>query len=209
LITSGQPSEGKTTTVCNTAISLSQLGLKVLLVDADLRRPKLHKTLGAKNTAGLSSYLSRDGKLDDIIQALPTPNLFLMPSGPIPPNPAELLSSDKMRFMLRELSEKYDHIIVDSAPLANLTDSVVLSTMVDGVIIVVHGGKTRREVVRRVHVELAAVGAKIFGVVLNNLDIKRSGYYDYYYYRYNYGYHYKTDVHDNDNGNGNGSSEFI
>jgi capsular exopolysaccharide synthesis family protein len=160
-----------------------------------------------KNTTGLSSYLSRDGNLADIIQTLPTPNLFLMPSGPVPPNPAELLSSDKMRFMLRELAEQYDHIIVDSAPLAILTDSVVLSTMVDGVIVVVHGGKTRREVVRRVHVELATVGAKIFGVVLNNLDLKRSGYYDYYYYRYNYGYQYRADVKDKNESNG--SSDYI
>src|SRR5262249_1493011 len=119
-----------------------------------------------------------------VIQKLPLPNLPLLPCGPIPPNPAELIISDRMKTMLKELSERYDHIILDSPPLINVTDPVILSTLVDGVILVVHGGKSTRDVVRRARQELATVGAKVFGVVLNNVDLRREGYDKYYYHRY-------------------------
>ncbi|HWX42745.1 MAG TPA: polysaccharide biosynthesis tyrosine autokinase, partial [Blastocatellia bacterium] len=190
LITSGQPGEGKTTTVVNTAISLAQLGASVLIIDCDLRKPAIHKMLGAEHAHGLSNYLSRDVGLDGLIQKLQMPNLSLLACGPIPPNPAELISSDKMRKMLGELAEHYDHILIDSPPLMNVTDPVILSTMVDGVMLVVSWGKSTREVARRVRMELTSVGAKIFGVVLNNVDLRREGYDDYYYYRYySYGQH--------------------
>ncbi|HWN99352.1 MAG TPA: polysaccharide biosynthesis tyrosine autokinase [Blastocatellia bacterium] len=186
LITSGQAGEGKTTTVVNTAISLSQMGASVLIVDCDLRRPTTHKVLGAEHHQGLSTYLSNESvNLDDVIQTLPIANLSLLPCGPIPPNPAELIISDRMKDLLRELAERYDHILVDSPPLINVTDPVILSTMVDGVILVVHGGKSTRDVVRRARQELVNVGAKIFGVVLNNVDLRREGY-DYYYYNRHY-----------------------
>lgn len=189
LITSGQAGEGKTTTVVNTAISLSQMGASVLIVDCDLRRPTTHKVLGAEHSRGLSTYLSSESvTLDEVIQKLPIANLSLLPCGPIPPNPAELIISDRMKDMLRELAERYDHILVDSPPLINVTDPVILSTMVDGVILVVHGGKSTRDIVRRARQELTNVGAKIFGVVLNNVDLKREGYDYYYYNRYNSGY---------------------
>ncbi|MFL6278411.1 MAG: GumC family protein [Blastocatellia bacterium] len=190
LITSGQPGEGKTTTAINTAISLAQLGASVLIVDCDLRRPTAHKVLGVEHQQGLSTYLSQAHvKLDEVIQPLPIENLSLLPCGPIPPNPAELIISDRMKEMLDELRGRYDHIIVDSPPLINVTDPVILSTMVDGVILVVHGGKSTRDLVRRARQELATVGAKIFGVVLNNVDLRRDGYDNYYYDRYytNYG----------------------
>jgi capsular exopolysaccharide synthesis family protein len=122
--------------------------------------------------------------LEGLIHKLQIPNLSLMPCGPIPPNPAELISSPKMREMLRELSEMYDHILIDSPPLMNVTDPVILSTMVDGVILVVHGGRSTRAVVTRARQELLSVGAKIFGVVLNNVDLRSEGYDSYYYYRY-------------------------
>jgi capsular exopolysaccharide synthesis family protein len=188
LITSGQPGEGKTTTVINTAISLAQLGSSVLVIDCDLRRPTTHKVLGVDHMQGLSTYLSRDVDIDDVIQKLQIANLSLLPCGPIPPNPAELIASDRMRTMLDLLSERYDHILIDSPPLINVTDPVILSTMVDGVILGVHGGKSTRDVVRRARQELSSVGAKIFGVVLNNVDLKREGYDNYYYYRYYSGY---------------------
>ena len=189
LITSGQPGEGKTTTAVNTAISLSQLGASVLIIDCDLRRPTTHKVLGVEHQLGLSTYLSHSNvRLEDVIQALPIANLSLLPCGPIPPNPAELIISDRMKDMLKELSERYDHIIIDSPPLINVTDPVILSTMVDGVILVVHGGKSTRDIVRRARQELSTVGAKIFGVVLNNVDLRREGYDNYYYYRYYSGY---------------------
>ena len=160
----------------------------MLIIDCDLRKPTTHKVFNVDHMLGLSTYLSRDVKIDGLIQKLPINNLSLLPCGPIPPNPAELISSDKMREMLAMLSERYDHILIDSPPLINVTDPVILSTMVDGVILVVHGGKSTRDVVRRARQELATVGAKIFGVVLNNVDLRREGYDDYYYARYSYGY---------------------
>ena len=185
LITSGQPGEGKTTTAINTAISLAQLGASVLIVDCDLRRPTAHKVLGIEHQQGLSTYLSQaQVTLDEVIQPLPIENLSLLPCGPIPPNPAELIISERMKDMFNELRGRYDHIIVDSPPLVNVTDPVILSTMVDGVILVVHGGKSTRDIVRRARQELATVGAKIFGIVLNNVDLRREGYDNYYYNRY-------------------------
>jgi polysaccharide biosynthesis transport protein len=193
LITSSQPGEGKTTTTINTAISLAQLGTSVLIIDCDMRKPTTHKALGVDHARGISTYLSRDVEIDELIQTLPIANLSLLPCGPIPPNPAELISSDKMKDMLEALSARYDHILIDSPPLINVTDPVILSTMVDGVILVVHGGKSTRDVVRRARQELSAVGAKIFGVVLNNVDLRREGYDDYYYYRYYSGYGQSSD----------------
>ncbi len=189
LITSSQPGEGKTTTAVNTAISLTQLGSRVLLVDADLRRPAVHKAFKISHSRGLSNYLSGNVALSDLIIDLPIPNLSILPCGPIPPNPAELVSSERMKEMLRVLSQLYDHIIIDSPPLINVTDPVILSTMVDGTILVVQASRSTRDMLRRSRQELSGVGAKIFGVVLNNVDIRRDGYDEYYYYRYysNYG----------------------
>ncbi|HWP45328.1 MAG TPA: polysaccharide biosynthesis tyrosine autokinase, partial [Blastocatellia bacterium] len=186
LVTSGRPAEGKSTTTVNTAISMAQLGANVLIIDCDLRKPSVHKTFGVDHTRGLSTYLSRDVEIDSLIHNLPIKNLSFLPSGAIPPNAAELISSDKMKLLLAELAQRYDHILIDSPPLMHVTDPVILSTMVDGVILVVHGGKSTREMVRRSRQELAAVGAKIFGVVLNNVDLRGDGY-DYYYYDRYYG----------------------
>ncbi len=188
LFTSGQPGEGKTTTAINTAISLSQLGASVLLIDADLRRPTVHRVFKMNPTHGLSTFLSRQVDVEPLIQGLWVPNLSILPCGPIPPNPAELISSERMRELLRYLSEKYDHILIDSPPLTNVTDPVILSTMVDGVILVVQAGRSTRDLVRRARTELSSVGAKIFGVVLNNLDIKREGYDSYLSTYGSYGY---------------------
>ncbi len=124
-----------------------------------------------------------------MIHKLQIPNLSLLPCGPIPPNPAELISSERMKDLLKMLSERYDHILIDSPPLMHVTDPVILSSLVDGVILVVHGGKSSRAVAQRARQELASVGAKVFGVVLNNVDMRREGYDEYYYQRYytNYG----------------------
>lgn len=184
LVTSSQPGEGKTTTAVNTAISLTQLGANVLLIDADLRRPAVHKAFKLSHARGLSNYLSGNAALSDLIVDLPIPNLSLLACGPIPPNPAELVSSERMKEMLRVLSQLYDHIIVDSPPLINVTDPIILSTIVDGTILVVQASRSTRDMLRRSRQELAGVGAKVFGVVLNNVDIKRDGYDEYYYYRY-------------------------
>ncbi len=184
LITSGQPGEGKTTTAVNTAISLAQLGSSVLIIDCDLRKPSVHKVLGVDHVVGLSTYLSRRGELDDVILKLPIENLSVLTSGRIPPNPAEMISSARMREMLAMLSEQYDHIIIDSPPLLKVTDPVILSTLADGVILVVHGGKSSRDVLRRTRQELSIAGARIFGVVLNNIDSGEDGYDNYYYGAY-------------------------
>lgn len=189
LVTSGQPGEGKTTTVVNTGISLAQLGASVVIVDCDLRKPSTHKLFGIDHVRGLSTYLARNIDIESVTHHLPIKNLSLIPCGPIPPNPAELISSDRMRELLKLLAEKYDHVLIDSPPLINVTDPVILSTMVDGVILVVHGGKSTRDIVRRARMELSSVGAKIFGVVLNNVDLRRDGYDYYYYYRYYSDYH--------------------
>lgn len=184
LVTSAQPGEGKTTTAINTAVSLAQLGSEVLIIDADMRKPNVHKVFACDGSRGLSTYLSRDVDIDSLIQKQQFPHLSVLPSGPIPPNPAELISSDRMRDMLKTLSERYDHILIDSPPLINVTDPVILSTIVEGVVLVICWGKSTRDTARRVRAELTSVGAKIFGVVLNNVDFRREGYDEYYYYRY-------------------------
>lgn len=188
LVTSSQPSEGKTTTAINTAVMLAQTGAEVLIVDCDLRRPRLHAHFGISNSEGLTNWLSGERDVDRLVQSYEKlPNLKLLPSGPVPPNPAELLGSDEMRKLLGVLSEKFAHIIIDSPPAISFTDASILSTMVDGVMLVVHGGKSSRAVVRRAKQQLLDVGAHIFGVVLNNVKLESQQ--DYYYAGY-YGYGY-------------------
>jgi capsular exopolysaccharide synthesis family protein len=187
LVTSVRMEEGKTTTATNTAISLAQLGARVLLMDCDLRKPSLLDVFGIPCNSGLSTCLVRNVEVAEVTHELPGENLSLIPAGPIPPNPAELLSSERMKRLLRQLAERYDHIVIDSPPLGSVTDAMILSTMVDGAILVVHGGRNSRHAVQRACHELSAVGAKVFGIVLNNVDLRREGYDDYYYsYQYSY-----------------------
>ena len=187
LVTSSQPSEGKTTTAINTAFMLAQTGAEVLMIDCDLRRPRLHAHFNVANTKGLTNWLSGETDIDGLLQSYETqPNLKFLTSGPVPPNPAELLGSDEMRKLLSTLSERFTHIVIDSPPAISFTDASILSTMVDGVVLVVHGGKTSRAVARRAKQQLLDVGAHIFGVVLNNVKVESqdyyySGYYSSYY----------------------------
>jgi polysaccharide biosynthesis transport protein len=184
LVTSAKPGEGKTTTAVNTAISLAQTGARVLIIDADLRRPMIHNIFQIVNVAGLSTALSRtmsDGDMLALIEVQAESGLHVLTSGPIPPNPAELLGSNQMKTLLQRLSANFDHIVIDSPPITNVTDGVLLAALVDGVLLVVHGGQSTRELVRRTRGLLRGVGARIFGVVLNNV---KQGDEDYYYRGY-------------------------
>ena len=191
LVTSSQPSEGKTTTAINTAFMLAQTGAEVLIIDCDLRRPRLHAQFEVANSKGLTTWLSGEKNLDNLLQVCTkTPNLKVLTSGPVPPNPAELLGSEEMRRLLGKLSERFAHIIIDSPPAISFTDASILSTMVDGVVLVVHGGRSSRAVVRRAKQQLLDVGAHIFGVVLNNVKLESQ---DYYYSGY-YPNYYSTET---------------
>lgn len=194
LVTSSQPSEGKTTTTINTAFMLAQTGAEVLVLDCDLRRPRLHAHFDAPNTKGLTNWLSGETDIDNLMQTLAAqPNLKFLTSGPVPPNPAELLGSDEMRRLLGILSERFTHIIIDSPPAISFTDASILSTMVDGVVLVVHGGRSSRAVVRRAKQQLLDVGAHIFGVVLNNVKLEAQDYYYSGYYSSYYTEGYKSE----------------
>jgi capsular exopolysaccharide synthesis family protein len=186
-ITSPNPSEGKTTTVINTAIALSQTGAQVIVVDADLRKPRIHKVFNGEDGMGLSNFLSGHTELESIIRKTEIPNLFYIAAGPIPPNPSELIGSNLFKNMMESLGEQFDHIVVDSPPVLGFADSVILSTFVDGVILVVLGGRTPRETLQRAKEVLGQVNSKILGVVINRVNIHRSDY-GYYYYQYHHYY---------------------
>lgn len=189
LVTSSQPREGKTTTAVNTAISLAQTGASTVIIDCDMRKPRVHQLLNASNHTGVSLYLSGQNEdLAVLIQPHQIPNLSVLPCGPVPPNPAELLGSEQMRKLLNELVDQFDHIVIDSPPVVSFADPVILSTMVDGVILVVRGGFSSRGIVLRSRQILTDVGAKIYGVVLNDADMKASD--SYYYYNSYYGNYY-------------------
>ena len=183
LVTSSLPGEGKTTTAVNTAISLAQTGASVVIIDADMRRPRLQTIFGMQGQEGLSSILSSEvseGEMLAMVRQDEASGLSVLTSGPIPPNPAELLGSDQMRRLLATLQANYTHVVVDSPPVSSFTDGVLISSMVDGVLLVVHGGRSSRHIVRRSRQLLTDVGAKIFGVVLNNVNLQS---HDYYYYQ--------------------------
>ena len=192
LITSSLPSEGKTTTATNTAISLAQTGAKVLIVDADMRRPRLHSVFNIPNGEGLSTLLSSESTDADVTRVVKTDDgtkMHILTSGPIPPNPAELIGSEQMAGLLKRLQKHYTHVVIDSPPITSFTDGVLIASMVDGVILVVHSGKSSRQVVRRAKMLLQDVGSRILGVVLNNVNLRSQDnyhYYQTYYHRNSY-----------------------
>ena len=192
LVTSALPREGKTTAAVNLAVTLAQLGDRTLLVDADLRKPGVRRALGLPpgSEMGLSSYLDGVASLNDASLTHPViDNLMAMPTGPVPPNPADLLSSHRMHDAILQLRERYKFIVIDSPPIMAATDAVILSALTDGVILVVRSGETPKEAFTRCRDLLAAVNSRILGVVLNAVDTSNSNYYySYRYYPYAYGY---------------------
>jgi succinoglycan biosynthesis transport protein ExoP len=186
VISSPNPMEGKTTTAINMAIAFSQLGSPVLIVDGDMRKPRIHKVFNGANGVGLSNFLSGNAELKSIIKTSHIPNLFYVPAGPIPPNPSELLGSNLFKNMLQFLGRTFEQIIFDSPPVLSFGDSLILSNCVDGVVLVVMSGKTPRQALHQSKNALHQVNAKILGVVVNQVNIgqTRYGYYNYgnYYY---------------------------
>jgi succinoglycan biosynthesis transport protein ExoP len=205
LVTSAQPGEGKTTTVVNLAIALGQLGGKVLVIDSDMRRPRVASLLKMPpSAAGLSTYLTGQHTVDEVIVETQIPNLFAIPCGPIPPNPAELLSSEQMQNLLRDVQKKFDYVLLDSPPTLHVSDARILAAPVEAIILVAHGGSTPREIIVHAKQNLRQVNGNVIGVVLNNVDFRSVGY-DYYYRNYKsygYGYGYTSDdEHEHSNSN--------
>src|ERR1022692_4953199 len=194
MVTSARPQEGKTTTSINTAIVLAQKGVRVLLVDGDLRRPSVHKTLGMGPRSGLSNVLTGSATAEQTITTSPIlPNLFIMPAGTPPPNPAELLASSNMRDLLAELRGMYDHIVIDTPPTLSVTDAVVLSPRADATILVIRSGQTTKQALRRARDILMQVNAHVAGVLLNAVDLTSPDYYYYYEYQGKYGQYYQEE----------------
>ncbi len=195
LLTSARPAEGKTTTAVALSVAMAQAGNRVLLLDSDLRKPRLHRAFGVSGEEGLTSVFVGQ-QLDDVIKRTDVPDLDILPCGPLPPNPAELLHSQKFSAVLNELSEKYDRVLLDSPPVGAVTDASILSQMVDGTVLVVQAHETPKEAARRAVQQLRDVGAHIAGVILNDYDMQARdyGYQHYYYYRgYSYGYGNEAD----------------
>jgi succinoglycan biosynthesis transport protein ExoP len=188
LFTSATPSEGKTTVASNLACVLAQGDSRVLLVDADLRRPNLHHRFGLLGKTGLTSVLSGTASLDDAIQKIPeVPNLYVLPSGPVPPFPTEMLSSDAMRALLGRVTEQFTHVVIDSPPVLSVTDGVILSRFADAVVLVIRHGKSSKHVIQRARDLLLRSGAPMAGIVLNSVDLNSPEYLGYYGYS-GYGY---------------------
>ncbi|MGH7889226.1 MAG: polysaccharide biosynthesis tyrosine autokinase, partial [Thermodesulfobacteriota bacterium] len=184
LVTSTQPLEGKTTTASNLALSMIQSGIKVVLVDGDLRKPRLHKLFSKNGNAyGLSTYLVGKMELSGVIHRTDVDGLDIISSGPIPPNPAELLGSRKMKELIDRLLEEYNHVIVDGPPITGFADSRLLSRSVDGVLLVTSIGITQRQPLRNSIEAILKVGGRFIGAIVNRLESGRNKYgYGYYYY---------------------------
>ena len=194
MVTSALPQEGKSTTSINCAVVLAQKGVRVLLIDADMRRPSIHKTLGMAPHSGLSNVLTGSTTLEQAITHTSIlPSLDVLTAGTPPPNPAELLASSVMRDMLTELRKQYDHIVIDTPPSLSVTDAVVLSPRADAVMLVIRAEKTTKHALRRSRDLLAQVNAKVVGVLLNAVDLSSPDYYYYYEYQGKYARYYRDE----------------
>ena len=194
VVTSALPQEGKTTTSTNSAIVLAQRGARVLLVDADLRRPGIHRLLGIPAVTGLSTLLTGSSTFENtVIVSSKIPNLSILPAGPIPPQPAELLGSDVMHNFIQQWRGEYDHIVIDTPPVLSVTDAVLLSVKADSVLLVIRAGVTSKPALRRSSDLLQQVNARVVGVVVNGVDTRSPDMQGYYYYGSKYGAYYSED----------------
>jgi capsular exopolysaccharide synthesis family protein len=184
LVTSSSPGEGKTTAAILLAEIMADAGHRVLLIDADMRRPRVHKVFRLAVESGLSSLILGDGRLDSVTRATNIKNVDVLPVGPIPPNPTELIHTAAFKAILAAAAERYDRVIIDSPPAGVVADAVVISTQVDGTLFVLRAGETSRDAALRSVRALADVNARVFGAVLNALDIQRERYGRHYYYGY-------------------------
>ncbi|KKK38712.1 capsular biosynthesis protein [Mesobacillus campisalis] len=180
MISSAGPGEGKSTTAANLAVTFAQQEKRVLLVDADLRKPTVHYTFNLANHYGLTSILTNGKALDEAISPTGIENLSVLTSGPIPPNPAELLGSKKMKQLLQQVKEEFDVVIFDTPPALAVTDGQILANSCDGIVLVLYSGKTEVDQVTKAKNLLAAANGRILGVVLNHKKIQGSNYYYYY-----------------------------
>jgi len=197
VVTSPSPSEGKTTVVVNLGIAIAGSSGRTVIVDTDLRRPRLHRCFGIANDLGVSNYVISNEPVDRFIKATEIPNLDLLPSGPIPPNPADLIHTRRMRALLEELKSKYQTVIFDSPPVGMVSDAAVLAQLVDGVIVVAQAGSSTKESVMNTKRQLDKVNATILGCVLNKTSMERRTYGYYYQYGRRYGYKpYRTETKD-------------
>jgi non-specific protein-tyrosine kinase len=189
LVGSPAPTEGKSLTVANLGAALAQAGKHVVAVDTDLHRPRLHRLFKLRNNVGITTALLEERPvLDGLLQETTVPGLRVLTSGPLPPNPAELLGSARMKELLGELSAQADVVLLDSPPATALADAAILSSQCDGVLLVLDSGKTRREVAKRALEALKRVNARVIGALLNRMPTRGAGYYYYYYYYYTHYY---------------------
>ncbi|WP_027093839.1 CpsD/CapB family tyrosine-protein kinase [Cohnella thermotolerans] len=170
MMTSAVKGEGKTTTVCNLAVAYAQEGKKVLLIDCDLRAPAVHQLFSQSNRTGLTNILANQNQWQEVIRDTPIDTLSLLTSGPIPPNPAELLGSSRMQALIEELRQHYDVILLDVPPVLAVTDSLVVSALCDSVVMVVVAGKVDKELVKKTKASLEHVNARLIGVVFNRIN---------------------------------------
>ena len=184
VITSPGPQDGKTTTLCNLGISMAQLRKKVLLVDGDLRKPRLHDIFGGDNNIGLSSFLCGQADLGKLVQKTDIENLFLVKGGPHPPNPSELIESNKLKEFVKEVKKEFDFVLFDSPPVNVVTDAIILSPITDGVILVAESGKTPKRALLRIMPILKNAKARLIGIILNKVSLTA---HNYYYYSHYYG----------------------